>query len=182
MADPSGREAERHLLSEPDDGQALARLAMRLHELATDRGVTIGTAESCTGGLVGHAITAIPGSSAYYVGGVVSYADRVKVDLLGVPAAVLTRHGAVSSQVALAMAEGARAVLGCELAVAVTGVAGPDGGTDAKPVGLTYVATAGATGREVRRQVWSGDRTANKIQSAELAMEMLVAALASPGP
>jgi nicotinamide-nucleotide amidase len=154
-------------------------MADRLQHLATEQGVTIGTAESCTGGLVGHAITSIPGSSAYYLGGVVSYSDQVKTALLGVAADLLGRHGAVSAQVALAMAEGVRARLGCDLAVAVTGVAGPDGGTEAKPVGLTYVATTGAHGSEVRRQVWSGDRAANKVQSAGLALEMLITALGS---
>jgi PncC family amidohydrolase len=159
----------------------LTPLAARLKTLAAHRRISIGTAESCTGGLVGHAVTAIPGSSAYYRGGVISYADELKAGLLDVPTDLLRRHGAVSAQVAIAMAEGARARLGCDLAVAVTGVAGPDGGTDAKPVGLTYVATAGAHGSEVRRQVWSGDRAANKVHSAALALEMLIAALGPIG-
>jgi PncC family amidohydrolase len=128
---------------------------------------------------VGHCITAVPGSSAYYLGGVISYADEVKAGLLDVPAELLLRHGAVSAQVAVAMAEGIRARLGCDLAVAVTGVAGPEGGTAAKPVGLTYVATSGPGGSEVRRQVWVGDRAANKAQSAALALELLIAACAS---
>jgi PncC family amidohydrolase len=157
----------------------MPRLAARLQDLAIERGLTVGTAESCTGGLVGHCITAIPGSSAYYLGGVISYADEVKAGLLGVPADLLIRHGAVSAQVAVAMAEGIRERLGCDLAVAVTGVAGPDGGTEAKPVGLTYVATAGRHGSDVRRQVWTGDRAANKAQSAALALELLIAACAS---
>jgi PncC family amidohydrolase len=187
VAHPPGRATQGHLLTdhaEPADHADdppgdLRRLADRLQHLATGQGVTIGTAESCTGGLVGHAITSIPGSSVYYLGGVVSYSDQVKTGLLGVAADLLGRHGAVSAQVALAMAEGVRARLGCDLAVAVTGVAGPDGGTEAKPVGLTYVATAGAQGSEVRRQVWSGDRAANKVQSAALALEMLITALGS---
>jgi PncC family amidohydrolase len=175
VAHSPGRATQGHLLTDPDD--ALTLLAARLLALAVERGVSVSTAESCTGGLVGHAITSIPGSSACYLGGVISYADGVKTDLLGVAPELLGRHGAVSAQVALAMADGVRARLGADLAVAVTGVAGPDGGTEAKPVGLTYVATAGAHGSEVRRQVWSGDRAANKIASAALALEMLIVAL-----
>jgi PncC family amidohydrolase len=181
MADPPGRETQGHLLSEPS-ADALVALAERLQVQAIAAGLTIGTAESCTGGLVGHSITSVPGSSAYYVGGVISYADETKSLLLGVPAELLARHGAVSAQVALAMADGARTRLGCDLAVAVTGVAGPDGGTDAKPVGLTYVATAGDRGSDVSRRVWSGDRAANQRDSAALALEMLLAVVAPASP
>jgi PncC family amidohydrolase len=182
VAHPPGRATQGNLLTDPGEAgpadeppPALRDLADRLQRLAISRGVNVGTAESCTGGLLGHAITSIPGSSGYYLGGVISYSDQVKSDLLGVSPDVLARHGAVSAQVAMAMAEGLRARLGCDLAVAVTGVAGPDGGTDAKPVGLTYVATAGPGGSTVRRQIWNGDRAANKVQSAALALEMLIA-------
>jgi PncC family amidohydrolase len=137
----------------------------------------VGTAESCTGGLVSHVITSIPGASGYYVGGIVSYADEVKRDLLGVTAETLARHGAVSAQVAVAMAEGLRARLGCDLAVAVTGVAGPDGGTDAKPVGLTYVAVAGPHGHRVERHHWTADRAVNKELSAAGALRLLLEVL-----
>ena len=178
MVDPPGRAAKGHLLTDADSS-ALTQLATQLQHLAIERGVTIGTAESCTGGLVGHSITAIPGASAYYLGGVVSYSDAVKHELVGVPRATLERHGAVSAQVAVAMAEGIRQRVGCDLSVAVTGVAGPDGGTEAKPVGLTYVATARAAGHEVRRHVWSGDRVANKEHSAMAALQMLIHALES---
>jgi PncC family amidohydrolase len=149
-------------------------LAARLQLVAVARGVSVGTAESCTGGLVGHSITSIPGSSAYYRGGVIGYADAVKVELIGVAAATIERHGAVSAQVAVAMAEGVRLRLGCDLAVAVTGVAGPQGGTQAKPVGLTYVAVADPSGHDVRRHLWSGDRDANKVASAAAALEILI--------
>lgn len=179
MAHRAGRAAQDHLLREPVH-TALADLAARLQDIAIERGVTIGTAESCTGGLVGHSITSIGGSSAYYLGGVISYADAVKVELIGVPQATIERHGAVSAQAAVAMAEGVRERIGCDLAVAVTGVAGPDGGTEAKPVGLTYVAVAGPTGHEVRRHQWSGDRAANKEQSAAAALDMLIHALSEP--
>ena len=119
-------------------------------------------------------MTEVPGSSAYLRGGIVAYADDVKRSALGVPREVIAAHGAVSAQVALAMAEGVRRALGTDLAVAVTGVAGPDGGSEAKPVGLVYVAVAGLGAPDVRRFLWTGDRTANKRSSAEAAMETLL--------
>ena len=149
-------------------------LAERLLAACGARGLTVATAESCTGGLVAHTITRVPGSSAYLVGGIVSYADRVKLELLGVPASVLAAHGAVSAQVARSMAEGVRARLAVDLAVSVTGIAGPDGGGPAKPVGLTYVAVADAAGVEVKRFVWHGDRAANVMASVRAAMELLL--------
>jgi PncC family amidohydrolase len=176
VADPAGSEAQDRLLTETQ-AAALEELAARLGRLALERRTTIGTAESCTGGLVGHCITAVPGSSAYYLGGIVSYADVTKIELVGVPPTIIEHHGAVSAQVAVAMAEGARQRIGCDIAVAVTGVAGPDGGTAAKPVGLTYVATASAAGHKVRRHLWRGDRAANKRQSAAAALEMLIETL-----
>ncbi len=154
---------------------ALVELARRLQAVCLERGLTVATAESCTGGLVAHVITEIPGSSAYLRGGIVAYANDVKASLLDVPAEVLAAHGAVSAQVALAMAEGARSRLGTDLGVGVTGVAGPDGGTEEKPVGLVYVAVAGG-GREpvVRRYHWPGDRATNKTDSAEAALRLLL--------
>jgi PncC family amidohydrolase len=152
----------------------LASLAARLQEIALERDLTVGTAESCTGGLIGHTLTAIPGSSDYYRGGVISYSNELKRDLLGVPADVLGHAGAVSREVAEAMATGARERLGVDYAAAVTGVAGPGGGTAEKPVGLTYVAAAGPGGRVVRRYRWDGDRAANKERSAAAALELLL--------
>ena len=146
------------------------------------RGVTLATAESCTGGLVAHLITEVPGSSAYLRGGIVAYADDVKRTALGVPAEVLAAHGAVSAQVALAMADGVRHALGTDLGVAVTGVAGPGGGSEAKPVGLVYVAIAGLGMPDVRRFLWSGDRTANKRSSAEAALGMLLERVSGAEP
>ncbi len=159
----------------------LAALAARLQQLALERGISVGTAESCTGGLIGHTLTAIAGSSAYYLGGVVSYSDALKVRLLDVPAGTIEHHGAVSAQVAVAMAEGARERLGCDFAVSVTGVAGPAGGTEAKPVGLTYVAAAGPRGHRVERHLWDGDRAANKEHSAAAALELLLALVEGEG-
>jgi len=152
----------------------LVDLAARLGARCAALGLTVATAESCTGGLVAHLMTEVPGSSAYLRGGIVAYADDVKRSALGVPREVIAAHGAVSAQVALAMAEGVRRALGTDLAVAVTGVAGPDGGSEAKPVGLVYVAVAGLGAPDVRRFLWTGDRTANKRSSAEAAMETLL--------
>lgn len=155
-------------------GASLVALAERLQGLCLGRGVTVCTAESCTGGLIATAITEVPGSSGYFLGGIVSYADGAKQALLGVPDVVLASHGAVSAQAALAMAAGARERFGAALAVAVTGVAGPGGGTDAKPVGLTYVGLADKAGVEVRRFVWPGDRATNRDASAAAALDWLI--------
>jgi nicotinamide-nucleotide amidase len=152
----------------------LADLAVRLGALCTERGVRVATVESCTGGLVGHLITEVPGSSAYFVGGFVTYSDALKRDTVDVPSDVLAAHGAVSAQVAMAMATGGRQRTGADLAVSVTGIAGPDGGSPAKPVGLTYVAVADGNEVTVRRQVWTGDRAENKRRSAAAALELLL--------
>lgn len=160
---------------------ALVALAERLQGLCVGRHLTVATAESCTGGLVAETITAVPGSSAYFVGGVVSYADAVKRDLLDVADAALAAHGAVSAQVAKAMATGCRTRLGVDLAVSITGIAGPDGGSESKPVGLTYVGLAtpgsnGATGSaEVHRFVFGGDRAAIRAAAAGEALRWLIA-------
>jgi PncC family amidohydrolase len=141
---------------------------------------TLVTAESCTGGLVSHVLTEIPGSSRYFRGGVVCYANDLKQRLVGVPTDTLEAHGAVSAQTAVAMAEGARALLDADVAVAVTGIAGPDGGSTSKPVGLTYIAVADAAGHEVHRRVWHGDRRENKAASAAAALELILQRL-GPG-
>lgn len=160
----------------------LVTLAARLQAACLGTRLTVATAESCTGGLVAHLLTEVPGSSGYLRGGVVAYADEIKVSQLGVLPEVLEAHGAVSAQVAIAMAEGVRERLGTDLGAAVTGVAGPDGGSDAKPVGLVYVAVAGGGGApEVRRFQWPGDRSGNKRASAEAAITMLIER-ASRGP
>lgn len=156
----------------PEPG--LAALAAGLQRTCLAAGLTVATAESCTGGLVAHAITSIPGSSAYFVGGVVSYSNAVKHEILGVPEATLAAHGAVSPEVAEAMATGVRERLRVDLAVSVTGIAGPDGGSVAKPVGLVFV---GLTDRQgllaTRRFLWGGDRAANIEASAAAALAWL---------
>jgi PncC family amidohydrolase len=155
----------------------LVELAGRLQARCIAAGLTVATAESCSGGLVAASITANAGASAYFRGSVVAYADEVKRDLLGVPAATLEHHGAVSAQVAVAMAEGARARVGSDLAVAITGIAGPTGASEAKPIGLTYVAVAGPAGPTVARHHWPGDRAANVEASARAALEALLTAV-----
>jgi PncC family amidohydrolase len=167
-------------------GDPLVGLAERLQGICLGRGVTVALAESCTGGLVADAITDVAGSSGYFAGGVVSYSNEAKERLLGVPGPVLAAHGAVSAQVARAMAEGALERFETSLAASVTGIAGPDGGTDAKPVGLTYVAVADSEGVDVRRYTWTGDRAANKVSSAAAVLELLLervgaAAVNEPG-
>jgi PncC family amidohydrolase len=155
-------------------GDPLDALAIRLQTACLAAGSTVALAESCTGGLVAAALTDIAGSSGYFVGGVVSYSNEAKRDLLGVDEAVLEAHGAVSAQVARAMAVGARERFGATLGASVTGIAGPDGGTAAKPVGLTYIGVADADGVDVRRMVWTGDRAANRRDSVVAVIEMLL--------
>lgn len=161
----------------------LVVLAARLQERCVARGIRLATVESCTGGLVGHLITETPGSSGYYLGGFVTYSDELKQAMVDVPADVLAAHGAVSAQTAVAMAAGGRARAGADLGAAVTGIAGPDGGSDQKPVGLTYIAVSDSTGSEVRRHVWPGGRTDNKRASAEALLELILERLDSiPDP
>jgi PncC family amidohydrolase len=152
----------------------LVDLAARVGERCLALGARIVTVESCTGGLLGYLITETPGSSRYYVGGFVTYSDESKSAMVGVPSDVLRAHGAVSAQTAMAMAAGGRDRTGAEIGVSVTGIAGPDGGSPAKPVGLTYVAVADAAGTEVRRHVWAGPRAENKRASAQAALELVL--------
>ena len=129
-----------------------------------ERGLTLTTAESCTGGLIGYMLTEIAGSSDYYVGGLVSYSNGLKERELGVTGRTLEQHGAVSAQTCVAMAEGARRSFGADVAIAVTGIAGPGGGTDAKPVGLMYVGGGGRRRPRGAAHVWDGDRHGNKLR------------------
>jgi PncC family amidohydrolase len=153
---------------------ALVALAERLQGICLGRGLTVALAESCTGGLVSASITEVAGSSGYFLGGVVSYANRAKSAFLDVPDATLAAHGAVSAQVARAMATGARSRFEATLAAAITGVAGPDGGSEEKPVGLVYMGLASAPGVEVRRLQLAGDRQSIRHAAAAAALEWLV--------
>jgi nicotinamide-nucleotide amidase len=141
--------------------------------LCRGRGWTLGTAESCTGGLVAARLTGIPGSSEVFRGGVVAYANEVKEGELGVPAELLAAHGAVSPEVAAAMAEGARPRLGVDVAVSVTGIAGPDGGTEEKPVGLVYLHAQGPNGGVGREFSFPGDRASIRARSVVGALHLV---------
>ena len=139
--------------------------------LLIERGATLAVAESCTGGMIGELLTATPGSSAYFKGGVVAYWNDAKAALLGVPDAILKEYGAVSEPTARAMAEGARARFDTDLAVATTGIAGPTGGSASKPVGLIYVALASAEGSQVRELQLAFDRERNRRLTAQIAID-----------
>jgi nicotinamide-nucleotide amidase len=140
-------------------------------------GQTLAVAESCTGGGLGERITAVPGSSHVFRGGVIAYADAAKASQLGVPAEVLARHGAVSAEVARAMAEGARSALGADWGLSITGVAGPAGGTAEKPVGLVYIGCAGPEGTKVAEHTFRGDRERIRARATVHALHMLRSAL-----
>jgi len=138
------------------------------------QGLTVSVAESCTAGLLGSLITDRPGSSAYFIGGVIAYADQVKRDELGVPASLLADHGAVSREVALSMAEGAKARFATTLAASTTGIAGPDSDGSNKPVGLTYIAIASEWGSRCEEYMFTGNRWSNRRQAAEQALQLMI--------
>jgi PncC family amidohydrolase len=138
------------------------------------------TAESCTGGLVSHLITEVAGSSDYFVGGIVAYSNRAKVELLGVDPSTLELHGAVSRETALEMARGARLALHADVAVSITGIAGPSGGTPDKPVGTTWIAASSPGGEETELHVWDGDRSKNKGLSAQAALGLALRVVETP--
>jgi nicotinamide-nucleotide amidase len=151
-------------------------------ELLRKAGATLTAAESCTGGLLAERITSIPGSSDYFLGGAVTYTDELKTQVLGVPPEMLREHGAVSEPVARAMAEGVRRVFCSDWGAGITGVAGPGGGSEAKPVGTVHVAVAGPDGTDHRRVRFPGDRERVRWQSAQLALEMLRRRLLAVSP
>jgi nicotinamide-nucleotide amidase len=153
----------------------LARAAARVLDLCRVRGLTVATAESCTGGLVAAALTEIAGSSDVVDRGFVTYSNAAKQDMLGVPAAILDRHGAVSRETAEAMAKGALAHAPADLAVAITGIAGPGGGSAEKPIGLVHFAAAARDGRLIHRERRFGDvgRAEVRLRAAAEALAML---------
>ena len=154
-------------------GEGDADLAAVVLERARHAGLSLGAAESCTGGLVGGRLTDIPGSSDVFIGAVVCYADRLKTELLDVSAALIEAHGAVSEEVARAMAEGALRRLAVDLAVAVTGIAGPGGGTPDKPVGTVWLALASSERTEARRIIFLGSRREIRERAAQTALYLL---------
>jgi nicotinamide-nucleotide amidase len=153
-----------------EDGRDLPHVVA---DLLRERGLTLALAESCTGGLLASRLTEVPGVSAVLERAFVTYANRAKVEELGVDEALLDAHGAVSEEVAAAMAAGAMAAARTDVGVGITGIAGPDGGTDEKPVGLVYVATSGAAGTRVRRNLFPGGRGRVRFQATQVALEML---------
>jgi CDP-diacylglycerol--glycerol-3-phosphate 3-phosphatidyltransferase len=157
----------------PTTAQHIAPLASELGSRLTKARLTVSVAESCTAGLLGSLITDQPGSSAYFIGGVIAYSDEVKRAQLGVPAELLVRHGAVSREVAIAMADGARSKFGTALAASITGIAGPDA-EGGKPVGLTYIAVASARGTTCNEYRFKGDRWSNRREAADEALRLLI--------
>lgn len=138
-----------------------------------DSGLTLSVAESCSGGLIAKRITDVPGSSAYFLLGVVTYANSAKERVLGVPGELIEQHGAVSAEVAIAMAEGVKALSGSDIALATTGIAGPDGGSQEKPVGTVFVAIAWKGGSEAFCHSFKGDRGMVREATAEAALKLL---------
>jgi nicotinamide-nucleotide amidase len=149
-------------------------------DLLRRRGLTLGTAESCTGGLVAARLTDIPGSSDVFLGSVVAYSNEMKTALLDVPPELLAEHGAVSPEAAAAMAHGARARLGVDVAVAVTGIAGPGGATEGKPVGLVYVHAAGPSGEDTAQFNLPGDRTTIRGRATAAALHLVRKVVTDP--
>ena len=154
---------------------------VRVAKLLSARGRTLSVAESCTGGLLGHRLTEIPGSSRFFAGGVVAYSYEAKERLLKVDPDTLVMCGAVSKEIAVQMARGVRALLETDYGLAITGIAGPGGGMPDKPVGLTYIALVGVNGLRWRKHIWDGDRSANKQQSVTAALSLLAEVLLEKG-
>jgi nicotinamide-nucleotide amidase len=153
-----------------EDGSELPHVVVGL---LRERGLTLALAESCTGGLLSARLTDVPGASAVLERAFVTYANRAKVEETGVDPVLLERHGAVSEEVAAALAAGAQRVAGADVGVGITGIAGPDGGTAEKPVGLVFVAASGAAGTRVRRSIFPGSRERVRFQATQVALEML---------
>jgi PncC family amidohydrolase len=157
----------------------MRQLTAEIGELLREKGLTLGTVESATGGLISHLITTAPGSSDYFKGGIVAYSNELKMRLVGVKPDTLERYGAVSRETALEMAAGARERLRVDISLADTGIAGPGGATPEKPVGLFYLGLAHEGGAESRKHLFTGDREQNKSQAAEAALTWLKEYLSS---
>lgn len=155
-------------------------LAQQVVDTLTERGLTLATAETDTGGLIGHWITDIPGCSRAWIGGASPYHNHPKIDLIGVERELLREHGSVSEEAAVAMARGVRDTLKADIGVAETGITGPTGGNEKRPVGTVWIATVGPGERvAAERQVWAEDREGNKRLTAARALEMVLAAAQS---
>ena len=149
-------------------------LELRIGNLMSEKRLTLALAESCTGGLIASRITDVSGSSLYFLGGIVSYSYEAKASLLGVSWDTLNHKGAVSRETVIEMARGARKVFNADIAVSVSGIAGPGGGTPDKPVGTVWVGLATPSGEEARHFVWEGDRILNKQLSSEAALQFIL--------
>ena len=149
-------------------------MEVEIGRLLMQRALKLGLAESCTGGLVGHLITNVPGSSEYFMGGVISYAYEAKVSILGVSWNTLKNYGAVSHETVLEMARGAKKIFNVDVAVSISGIAGPGGGSEDKPVGTTWVGLVATDGEWTREFHFDGDREENKASSADAALQMLL--------
>jgi PncC family amidohydrolase len=156
-----------------------AALELRVGQVLTQRNETLAAAESCTGGLVGHLLTEVPGSSTYFLGGIVAYSNAAKVKLLNVAPVTLEKFGAVSRETVIEMANGVRNNFDAHFGIAVTGIAGPMGDPSDKPVGLTWMAVSSRTGTFVESHHWQGDRSENKRLSANALMEFLLKTMRS---
>ena len=155
--------------------EPVCEIASELIGLAQDQALTIGTAESCTGGMIAAALTSVPGSSEVFKGSVVSYSNEIKIALLGVDGDTLSRNGAVSEEVALQMAQGARRALNVDVAVSSTGIAGPGGGSAEKPVGTVWIAVSGDYGQAASRYHFKGGRDQVREATVRAALQDLKA-------
>jgi nicotinamide-nucleotide amidase len=159
----------------------MASLEEDICQLLQQKELTLGTVESATGGLISHRITNVAGSSAYHQGAIVAYSNRIKINIAGVREVTIGKYGAVSAEVAEEMAAGGRKVLGVDICISDTGIAGPGGATADKPLGLFYLGLSHAGGTFSQRHTFTGSRTANKEAAAETALAWLKAYLLSLG-
>ena len=162
------------LMCAEEDAPVTVSLERRLGEVLAQKGRTVAVAESCTGGLISHRITNIPGSSTYFLLGIVAYSNEAKTEQLGVDQDLLEEVGAVSRDVALAMARGIMAIAHSDIGVGVTGIAGPEGGTAEKPVGLVFMAAVTDEHERVERNIFAGGRSAVKEQTADAALALVL--------
>lgn len=149
-------------------------LEQAIGTLLRTRSLKLATAESCTGGLVADHITNVPGSSDYFLGGVICYSNEAKVSLLHVSSETLRLHGAVSRETVIEMARGVRTVLGVDMGISVSGVAGPGGGSTDNPVGTTWIGLSAPEGEWTRKFAWRGDRRSNKLSSTQAALQFVL--------
>lgn len=150
-----------------------ARAEESIARLMKELRITLATAESCTGGLLSHKITNVSGSSEYFIGGIIAYDNKIKEVLLNVPIQLLKRFGAVSKETALAMARGVKTKLVSDIGIAITGIAGPTGGSKIKPVGTVFIAISGKTKKECKRFLFKGNRKTIKLSASSKALDML---------